>query len=182
MDDNFNKTWRYKAGLGLFIIGNVILLAGILLPMTGLGSAGLISVFVVGGEIISLSSIVFLGKGGFKTLKQKLFGAAKTGFYKPVSPVRHYVGIALFCFNAVAMYLIVGYAVAAFDAASMETPVATVWGMDLSQQRELVLVLFLVGEISFIVSLYLLGADWWEKFRNLFVWSKPDHLPGESQS
>ena len=182
MDENFNKTWRYKAGLGLFIIGNVLLVTGILMPMMGLGNAGLISALVVGGEIISLSSIVFLGKAGFKTLKGKIFGAAKAGFHKPVGRVRHYVGIALFCLNTVSLYLIVDYAVAAFDAASMETPVAIVWGMDLSQQRELVLGLFLVGEISFIVSLYLLGADWWEKFRNLFVWSKADHLPGESQS
>ena len=31
--------------------------------------------------------------------------------------------------------------------------------------------LFLVGEIGFLVAIYVLGGDWWEKFRNIFIWS-----------
>ena len=33
--------------------------------------------------------------------------------------------------------------------------------------------LFLAGEIAFLVSLYVLGADWREKFRHIFVGGNP---------
>ena len=50
---DFTKTWRYKAGLTLIIVGNGILVLGIIMPALGAG-AGTVGTMVVGGEIISL--------------------------------------------------------------------------------------------------------------------------------
>ena len=46
--------------------------------------------------------------------------------------------------------------------------------LDFAQQGTMVFWLFLIGEISFLVAIYVLGADWWGKFRRIFVWEAPE--------
>ena len=48
--EDFTKTWGYKLGLGMIIIGHVILLTGLVLPALGLAGGGLVGTLVVGGE------------------------------------------------------------------------------------------------------------------------------------
>ena len=66
---DFTQTWRYKIGLGLIIIGHVGILLGVLGGFIGFGAAT-IGALVVGGEIVALASIVFLGKDGFIAIKK----------------------------------------------------------------------------------------------------------------
>ena len=169
---DFTGTWRYKLGLTLIVGGHVVLLAGVVLPALG-GGVALAGALVLGGELIALSSIVFLGKAGFLAIKGKIFGVVKTGFSARVGRGRHYFGLALFSINVLTLYAIVLYAWAAFAVATPESAAPMVWGLDLEQQDALVLTLFLVGELSFVVSIYVLGADWWERFRRLIVWQPP---------
>ena len=174
---DFTRTWRYKVGLGLIIIGNAILVVGILLPVVGpapKGKAGLVGLMIVGGELISLASIAFLGKEGFKAIKSKIFGAVRAGYVRPVGRVRHYIGIVLLCSNVVTTYLMVLYAWDSFRPASPEGPHLEVWGLGLAQQESLVLWLWLVGDLSFLIAIYVLGAEWWGRVRKLFVWQEPE--------
>ena len=62
------------------------------------------------------------------------------------------------------------YAWESFAAATPEGPAPSVWGLDVEQQGSLVFWLFLTGEISFLIGIYVMGADWWGKFRRIFVW------------
>ena len=167
--EDFTRSWRYKVGLGLFIFGHVILVLGLFSPVLGIG-AGKAGAIVVGGEVIGLTSIAFLGKEGFKAIKAKLFGSLKAGYVAPVGRKRHYIGIALLCTGVLTTYITVLYAWAAFKATTPENPIPVIWGLEFAQQEALVIWLFLIGEISFLISIYVLGADWWEKFRNIFVW------------
>ena len=170
--EDFTRTWRYKVGLFLFIVGHLGLVVGLLLPLVGAGAA-LVGALVVGGEIVGLTSIVVLGKEGFKAIKSKVFASVKAEYATPVGPTRHYIGLALLLGNVVTTYAMMVYAWDAFAAAGAEGPAAAVWGLDVAQQGSLVLWLFLIGEISFFISLYVLGADWWGRFRNIFVWQEP---------
>ena len=170
----FEKTWRYKIGLFMIVVGNGgILLAVSVLPFLGL-SAAVIGAIVVGGEVVSLASIVFLGKEGFKAIKAKLFGAVKAGYTAPVGRARHYAGIALLFTNVLTTYATMLYAWTAFEASTARRPMPEIWGLDFTQQGTLVLWLFLIGEISFLVAIYVLGAEWWGRFRDLIVWNEPD--------
>ncbi|MDJ0957957.1 MAG: hypothetical protein QNI91_13900 [Arenicellales bacterium] len=166
---DFTQTWRYKVGLGLIIFGNLGILAAVLMGFVGLGAAT-VGALVVGGEIVSLASIVFLGKEGFKAIKSKAVAFVKTSYTAPVGKTRHYIGIALLCTSVLTTYIMMIYAWDAFAAATAEGPTAAVWGLDIAQQGDLVFSLFLTGEIAFLISLYVLGADWWGKFRRIFVW------------
>ncbi|MFW2368450.1 MAG: hypothetical protein ACN4GW_18695 [Desulforhopalus sp.] len=167
---DFTKTWRYKAGLTLIIVGNGILLMGIVMPALGAG-AGTVGTMVIGGEIISLASIVFLGKEGFKAIKNKAMGFIKSTYTGSVGPTRHYIGISFLIINVVIHYIVALYLWDAFGASTATTSPPVVWGLDFNQQESVVSWLFLVAEITFLSSIYILGGDWWEKFRNMIVWS-----------
>jgi len=167
---DFTRTWRYKVGLFLIIVGHLILLAGLLAPFVGAG-AGIVGAMVVGGEIIGLASIAFLGKEGFLAIKSKVFAFLKSGYTGAVSRTRHSIGIVLLCANVLTSYLMMLYAWDAFAASTPDGPAPAVWGLDLEGQGSLVFWLFLAGELSFLVAIYVLGADWWGKFRNIFVWT-----------
>ena len=85
--EDFTGSWRYRFGLGLFIFGHVILVLGLFSPMLGLG-AGVAGAMVLGGELVGLASIAFLGKEGFKAIKAKVFGFLKAGYAARVGPTR----------------------------------------------------------------------------------------------
>lgn len=170
--DDFTRTWRYKIGLTLIIGGNLGIVVGVLLGFFRVGAAT-IGALVVGGEIVSLASIVFLGKEGFLAIKSRVVGFVKATYTSPVGQTRHYLGIALLLTNIVTTYVMMIYAWDAFEAAS-EVATARVWGLDIEQQGSLVLWLFMIGEMSFLIAIYVLGADWWGKFRRIFVWESSE--------
>ena len=167
--EEFTRTWRYKIGLFMIIVGNGGILVALLLPLAGVG-AGTVGALVVGGEIISLASIAFLGKEGFKAIKSKAFAFAKAGFVAPVGKTRYNIGITLLCASVLNTYIMAIYAWESFAATTAEDPTPVVWGLDVAQQGSLVFWVFLIGELCFLISIYVLGADWWGKFRSLFVW------------
>ena len=172
--EGFTRTWRYKGGLFLIIAGHVLLLIGLVLPFLGM-SAGIVGAVVLGGEVVALSSIVFLGKEGFKAIKSKIFGAVKGTYTAQVGRTRHYLGIVLFCTNVLTTYTIAAYAWVVFGAITAENPFPQIWGLSLDQQESMVQWLFLSGEITFLLAIYVLGAGWWGKFRNIFVWTESDN-------
>ena len=166
---DFTNTWRYKIGLFMIVVGNAGIVGAVLMGFVGLGAAT-VGAIVVGGEVVSLASIVFLGKEGFMAIKNKVVAFAKSTYTEPVGRTRHRIGIGLLLTSVVTSYLMMVYAWDAFAIAAAEGPAAKVWGLDIKQQGNLVFTVFMLGEICFLVSLYVLGADWWEKFRRIFVW------------
>jgi hypothetical protein len=169
---DFTSTWRYKVGLTMIIVGNLVILCALLVPLLGVG-AGTVGVMVLGGELVSMASIAFLGMEGFKAIKAKFTRFIKAGFVSPVGRIRYYIGVLLFCTHVVTTYTIVIYAWIAFEATTPETPLPIIWGLTFGEQGEMLYWLFLIGELTFLSSIYVLGAAWWEKFRNLFVWEAP---------
>ena len=168
---DFTKTWRYKLGFTMIVVGNLGILLGMVLSAFGAG-ASTVGALVVGGEIVSLASIIFLGKAGFKAIKSKFVGAVKASYTKPVGKGRHYLGIALLWANMVATYILVVYGWTSFDyliAGNLQFEFA---GLDLTEQKTLAFWIFFIGEISFLVGIYMLGAEWWGKFRRIFVWGE----------
>ena len=82
-DSDFTKSWRYKVGFTMIVVGNLSILSALFMPALGAGS-GVVGAMVVGGEIVSLASIVFLGNAGFKAIKSKFLGFVKASYTSPV--------------------------------------------------------------------------------------------------
>ena len=172
-DSDFTRTWRYKVGFTMIVVGNLGILFALIMPALGAGT-GIVGILVVGGELVSLGSIVFLGKKGFKAIKSKFFAFVKKSYTGSVGPTRHTIGIVLLCANVLTYFILALYAWASFGAATPDGPQPIVWGLDMDQQASLVAWLFLIGECSFLIAIYVLGADWWGRFRRIFVWQGPE--------
>lgn len=165
-------TLRYRLGLGVFILGNLLAVTGMLLPAFGLASGrmiGVIAVILAAGEIISLSSIFLLGKEGFKELKTRLFAVLKrTPSGEPVSHRRHRVGVSFLALHVVAQFAALVFPIASHYGVAAEGTFPTVLGLGHAEQLQWFVGLLVASEALFFAGVYTLGADWWGSFRTLF--------------
>jgi hypothetical protein len=150
-------SWRFRVGLFLFVFGWICPLFIPLVTASDLSSETktLLSGFLLIGlpEIFSLVSIAVLGKPGFNLLKTKIFDFLKRAVpTAKVSRQRHRFGIFLLILHVLFAYctyyipdLIPGYA----------------------EHRTL---MNLAADFLFIVTLFVLGGEFWEKLRALFLY------------
>jgi hypothetical protein len=150
-------SWRYRTGVTLIAIGWICPLFIPLVTKSTLTTEWktvLSGILLVGGpEVLSVLAIAILGKDGFNFLKEKVFAllrrAAPTA---KVSRTRYRAGLAMWAFLFIygsfvwyAPHLVPGY----------------------TEHR---IALNLTADFLFIVSLFVLGGDFWEKFRALFIY------------
>ncbi len=168
IDDAAPQGWRYHVGLILFVIGNAVVASSPLLPLLGV-DVGIAGVLIVTGEIAATGSIFFLGTEGFKHLKKKLFKFLKPS-EGPISRARHRIGVGLLTFNAIAFYAALTLVLVAYSQTNVENPFPIVFGLDFEAQGTTFLALFFGGGAAFIASIYVLGAEWWGRFKLLFTY------------
>jgi hypothetical protein len=152
-------SWRYRTGITLIAIGWICPLFIPFVTKSALSTEWKTALsgflLVVGPEVLSVMAIAILGKDGFNFLKGKVFAllrrAAPTA---KVSRTRYRAGLAiwvlLFIYGSFVWYaphLVPGY----------------------SEHR---IALNLSADFLFIASLFVLGGDFWEKFRALFIYDR----------
>jgi hypothetical protein len=140
--------------LGAFVVAWLVILAGV--PLISASSlsmsvkATLTAVLVIGApKIALLASIAILGKPGFAYLKTLVFG-----YMKPpaeVSPARHRVGIVMLV-SAIVFSVLEPYLIPFL-------PSYTEHGRLYSA----------AGDLMMIGSIFVLGGDFWDKLRALFI-------------
>jgi len=148
--------WRFKLGIGLFGLSFVPPLLGIpLLATMELSSTTMTTlsgIMLGSAEVIGLLSVAVMGKKGFDYIKGRLYGFFRR--YGPpdeVSLTRYRLGLVLFT-----VPILFGWA-----AAYMGDLIPGFHGRE---------ILFcIVGDLMFLSSLLLLGGDFWDKLRSLFV-------------
>jgi hypothetical protein len=169
---DFKKSWRYRTGLSLFVLGNVGLGIALLVPTLGIpNGVAVAGAVALASEVMATSSIFFLGKQGFLELKAKLFALFKRPAKpKPVSQGRHRLGIACIMTNFVANYVAVCMVIVGFVRVTEADPFPIVWGLTFEQQGALFIGLVVGGAVLLFVGLGLLGDEWWDRFRALLHW------------
>jgi hypothetical protein len=157
---------RFKAGVMLFGAGWLcplfipLVLASSLTPEWQTTVSGALMIGVP--EVLSLAAIAILGREGFNELKRKSFSAFKRyAMPKTVGRTRYRFGLVLFVLPA-----IIGYAVA---YAPQLLPVGP----------EHHLTVQLTADGMFIASLFVLGGEFWDKIRALFVHQATVRFPDE---
>jgi hypothetical protein len=156
-DGQLQAGWRLYVGTACFAISLGCPIFIPLVAATGLPDkvkTVLSGALVVGiPQVFTLAAIVCLGRAGFNYLRGKLFAAIrKLGPPKAVSRTRYRIGVALF-----AVPLIVGWVgpyLAELSVAyhARQTAVAV------------------AGDLVLVVSLFVLGGEFWEKVRSLFIY------------
>jgi hypothetical protein len=141
---------------------SVIVLA---MPWNAAVKAVLVGFLTVGGpEIVALLSIAILGKECFDLLAGKVYAGFKQ-LTRPgaVSKLRYRIGLVMFLLPVVPTY-IQGYAPHLLP--------------DSSPMR---LYVNIGADVMFLTSLFLLGGDFWNKLRSLFIYeARAEFPPGKS--
>ncbi|WMD22695.1 transporter suffix domain-containing protein [Achromobacter seleniivolatilans] len=149
------RGWRFKCGIGLFIIAFALwLLIPIAASMDVPGSriAALTGSIFIANKVLLLTCIAVMGKEGFQQLKSMVFGHAKRlAPAEKVGPARHVIGLVMFVLPLLSSML--------------EPYVDAFWpGL-----RPNLWQVQLLGDVMLIASFFVLGGDFWSKLRALFV-------------
>jgi len=156
--------WRLKLGVALFGFSIVLPVVGVpLVAAIGLSATAVATasgVLLAGAEVLGIAAVAVMGKSGYAFIKNRVFGFLKQ--YGPpaeVSRTRYTIGLVMFAapilFGWVAPYaadLIPGYAENVFTYA-------------------------IVGDLLLLTSLFVLGGDFWDKLRSLFIHSASARFP-----
>lgn len=147
--------WRFHAGVGVLIVSCIMPFCALVVPFLGLdtGTSAMLAGGLAAGvpEILSLVSIALMGRENFN----RLVGMVKNAFIaavlrRPASRTRYYIGLAACLLSIVPLYLY-GYA------------------PHLMPEHTRVPAL-IAGDVVFILSLFVMGGEFWAKFRRLVVW------------
>jgi hypothetical protein len=147
--------WRLPVAVGLFltaiacpIVGTAILSSDASGPVKA--AAGLL--FFPVPEVFDVSAIAVLGKPGWEWLKGKLFGLLRRAAPPDqVGPTRYRIGLVMFV-----LPLLMGWLGPYFTDA-LPGPESQEWAVHL------------IGDLLFLSSFFVLGGDFWDKLRALFV-------------
>jgi len=160
--NDLRKGWKYRLGLVLFIYGLAPLEIAMLLPLLGLPghvTASLAAFVIITGEISFFVSVALLGKPFVESLKarfHKLF--RREGPPLPLKPVgrrRHNLGVVLFFASFLPYFL----------AEAM-----LILGWTTPRHIHVVITLLLSSDVSFLISLFVLGGEFWDRLKKLFEW------------
>lgn len=147
--------WRFKLGIGIFVLAFALWL---LIPVAASGGASaariatLTGVIFIANKVLLVTCIAVMGKAGFQQLKTIVFGYAKgLAPADTVGPVRHAIGLVMFCLPLV--------------SAMLEPYVDQFWpGLRPNMWQ-----LQALGDFMLIASFFVLGGDFWGKVRALFI-------------
>jgi hypothetical protein len=150
-----SATTRLGLGLALLAIGFLLPFATVLVVATAWPTTVktvISGALIFAPEILAIPAVAIMGKENF----ERIVAAAKRclGSLKPVQevgPVRHWIGVAMFLVPLIPTY-VMAYAPA--------------WLPDDAPAR---LWINLAAELVFIASLFVLGGNFWDKLRALFV-------------
>ncbi len=151
-------------GIALFALSIFIPLLGIWVAQTNLPVAMktvVIGILTFGGpEILAVLAVAVLGKEAFDLLAGKIFGVL--GHLAPkgsVSRHRYKIGLFLFVFSFVPSYIL--------SYCPTLVPENPPWRI----------ISCICADIMLVASLFILGGDFWDKLRALFVYDAVAHFP-----
>ena len=149
--------WRFRLGLIILVFGWLSPLCIPVITATELPTrwktiiSGLLAVGIP--EVFTVAAIAIMGKSCYNLIKERIFSFLKKhGPPDRVSLTRYRIGLVMFGLPVVfgwlgpyGVHLIPGYEAHRF-------------------------VVSLIGDVMFVASLFVLGGDFWDKIRALFVY------------
>ena len=158
---------RLYIGLTVFILSFFMLLTGLFFSTfikDYFGKALVVSIFWISGPVMKITSVAILGKPSYLWIKSK-FRQHFTRVVKPYheSRLRYNIGLIMFCLPIIPNY-IMAYAPQILTDNFYER-----LGINISIDG------------FFIASLFVLGGDFWDKLKALFIFSARANFPEEKK-
>jgi hypothetical protein len=150
-------SWRFRIGFSLFILGFFSPLCIPLVTATNLSTAWkttLSGLFMLGiPELFWLVAAAIMGKPGFNYIKKKVFGTLKRhALPDKVSRTRYRLGLVM-----LGIPLLYGWL----------EPYASPLIPGYEKHH---VVLAIAGDVILFASLFVLGGEFWDKLRTLFIY------------
>ena len=147
--------WRFKLGLAIFVLAFAIwLLVPLMAALNASGTflAALSGAVFVGNKVLLLVVVAVMGKPGFVQLKRYVFGyVAMLAPAPEVSRLRHAVGLVMFGLPLLTTFL------EPYDDYLAPALLTHGWQVEL------------LSDLIFVASFFVLGGNFWDKIRALFV-------------
>ncbi|TIH08189.1 transporter suffix domain-containing protein [Pseudomonas leptonychotis] len=149
--------WRFKLGIAIICLIPALWL---LVPlaaaadMPGSKVAALSGALFILNKILLLLVITIMGKAGFQELKQHIYGYVSSmapSTDVDVGPVRHRIGVVMFCLPLLSSFL-EPYVDALAPGLRPNS-----WALQM------------LGDALLVGSFFVLGGNFWEKLRALFI-------------
>lgn len=156
--------WRLTLGVSMLLLSIIMPVAGIpavtSLDLSVTMKTTLSGGLLIGGEVLGVLAIAVMGKPGYVYIKSRFFGFLKRhGPPDEVSRSRYNIGLVMFCtpilFGWISIYA------ADYIPGFSQNPLPYAIG----------------GDLLLLVSLFVLGGDFWDKIRALFVYDAEVHFP-----
>lgn len=169
-DTEMSRTrWRLRLGIMVFAIG---FLSPLLIPLVTDSELPTKWKAVISGalaigipELFSIIAIAVMGKPGYNYIKSLFFAfLMKHGPADKVSPTRYRVGLAMFMLPVLFGWL-APYVPSIFSDYDVQGLTAN-----------------LIGDTMFISSFFVLGGDFWDKIRSLFIYGATAQFPEPSST
>ena len=168
-NDPVHPDWRFRIGVIVFVVSWCSPLLIPLVTASGLPAhwktiiSGALAVGIP--EIGTILAIAIMGKSGFNLIKNRIFGFLKKhGPADRVSLARYRIGLVMF-----GIPLLFGW-------------ISPYLQNLIPRFEENRLLLAVAGDLLFIGSLIVLGGDFWDKVRSLFVHDAIAVLPDKTES
>jgi hypothetical protein len=157
--------WRFRLGLTILIAG---WLSPLLIPVvtrTSLATewktiiSGLLAVGIP--EVFTVAAIAIMGKSGYNLIKERIFSFLKRhGPPDRVSLTRYRIGLVMFVLPIVFGWLgpYGAHQIPGYEAHRLTVNI--------------------IGDVMLMSSLFVLGGDFWDKVRALFIYKAKSHIPG----
>ncbi len=157
--------WRLKLGAALFGLSILLPVVGVPL-VTALGlSTTMTAALLVGAEVLGICAVAVMGKTGYAFIKNRVFGFLKQhGPPQKVSRGRYNIGLVIFCVPFLFGWL---------------SPYLSKWVPGLLSNP---LPFAIGGDILILASLLILGGDFWDKIRSLFIHDAEVHFSQKSNN
>jgi len=155
--------WRLKLGIAIFLLSIVVPLAGVpILSTLSISAAMKITVtgvILILGNVLGVLGVAVMGKSGYNYIKSQFFAFLKKNEPpQKVSRYRYNIGLVMFCIPIVFAWIspyIANY-IPSFSTNPMPYAIA--------------------GDLIMVISIFVLGGDFWDKIRILFIYDAEAHF------
>jgi hypothetical protein len=147
--------WRFKLGIFIFALAFALWLLVPLAALLDISSsriAAMTGIIFIANKVLLVACVAVMGKPGFQQLKSLIFGYVKgLAPADTIGPTRHAIGLVMFCLPLI--------------SATLEPYADRFWpGL-----RPNIWQLQVLGDVMLIASFFVLGGDFWNKVRALFI-------------
>jgi len=146
---------RFKLGLVIFVLAFAIWLLmplAVALNVSGTTLAALSGIIFISNKVLLLAVVAVMGKPGFQHLKRHVLGYVTVlAPASDVGPLRHSLGLVMFGLPLFTTFL------EPYDDYIWPALLTHSWQVEL------------LSDLIFIASFFVLGGNFWDKIRALFV-------------